>query len=219
MNIRSFFVAIVCCLFLGASFGAGASELTRVPSDIDLNQGVKEVVAKIDECKIQLKLSDREYFWTSPSYSDAVFYRPSGNFSKKKAPYFYKPEVETYSGVYWDYIKPKPYDEPWFGLRCTARTPELSTYVEANCPAQKKDNIWVLTEAAAKLPKVEIEEIEGRDWDGFVVSFESKTKGLRSAVFCAVGKKVLMGQSSYPVEKKGNLEFVKNVLKTIEFAD
>ncbi|MGO4774043.1 hypothetical protein AB4084_00665, partial [Lysobacter sp. 2RAB21] len=81
-------------------------------------------------------------------------------------------------------------------------------------------NRWlVLTEAAARLPKAAIEPIAGKGWDGFVVSFESKTPGLRSLTFCAVGANTLMGQASYPSRRKHSLESIKRVLRTLEFVD
>lgn len=219
MNFPAFLVAAACPAVLAASLAAGAAERVRVPSDIELRRGANEVVAKVDECRIRLKIADGDYFWTSPSSADAVFYRPDGKFTRAHAPYLQKPDVETYSGVYWDYIKPRPHDEPWFGVRCTAGTAEPSTYVDAHCPARKNGGAWVLTEAAARLPKAAIEPIAGKGWDGFVVSFESKTPGLRSLTFCAVGANTLMGQASYPSGRKQGLESIKQVLRTVEFVD
>lgn len=219
MNFPAFLVAAACPAVLAASLAAGAAERVRVPSDIELRRGANEVVAKVDECRIRLKIDDGDYFWTSPSSADAVFYRPDGKFTRAHAPYLQKLDVETYSGVYWDYIKPRPHDEPWFGLRCTAGTAEPSTYVDANCPARKQGGAWILTEAAARLPKAAIEPIAGKGWDGFVVSFESKTPGLRSLTFCAVGANTLMGQASYPSGRKHSLASIKQVLRTVEFVD
>lgn len=219
MKMKLFLAAIIFQFLVAIPVAADMPESVRVPSDIDLRQGPKDVAAKIDECKIKLQLADGEYFWTSPSGGDAVFYKPAGKFSKTRAPYLFKSEAETYSGVYWDYIKPKPYGEPWAGLRCTAKTREPSVFVEANCPAEKKEGIWILSEAAKIFPKVEIEGIEGKDWDGFLISFDSRSKGQRSIVFCAMGEKVLMGQASYVTGKDGDLESIRKILRTFQFAD
>ena len=110
----------------------------RFPVDVTLMKGAQRIRANVDECLVEMSLQAGEIFASSNETHEAIFYKPSGKFSVKSAPYLYKPDVERYSDIAWSYKKPEPTNEPWFGMKCSiGNPPNLSEpYFSMNCPAR-----------------------------------------------------------------------------------
>ncbi|RYH63480.1 MAG: hypothetical protein EON54_08190 [Alcaligenaceae bacterium] len=214
-------------LFFGvAKFGMAfevAPEIAQVPGNITLVSGPQAAVLDVGLCKIKMRLMVHEYFWTSSAYGDTVFYAPGEKLIKKKAPYLYKPDVQIYSGAFWNYVKPKPLNEPWFGIMCMSNekndAPSIDS--ETNCPAQKISSSWVLKEIFSQIYRdPQVISITGKNWDGFFVSFKNKSasqKNLREVRFCAFGKnKLIMGQTAISEDKNSQQKIIR-AIERLEF--
>jgi hypothetical protein len=195
-------------------------EIARFPFDAVVAKGPGSISADVDECHIEMTLEADEVLASSAATDEAVFYRPTGEFSVKSAPYLYKPDVERHSDITWNYRKPRPVTEPWFGMRCAITDPpDLSEpYFSMNCPAVQEGAGWQVDEAyKTAIPNAKLESIKGEGWTGFLISWPEKQNAhMLNLTFCLLGKSsLLMGQSRLSVSAGSELDVVRRAIGSI----
>lgn len=205
---------------MGACASDSPPEIARFPSDAAVAKGPRSIRANVDECRVEMSLEAGEVLASSAETGEAVFYKPRGEFSVKSAPYLYKPDVERYSDIAWNYRKPRPVTEPWFGMKCAiADPPDLSEpYFSMNCPAVQEGAGWQVDEAyKTAVHNAKLESIKGEGWTGFLISWPEKQNAhMLNLTFCLLGKSsLLMGQSRLSVSAGSELDVVRRAIGSI----
>jgi hypothetical protein len=220
--MRNLFRSWIAVLVTSGISNIASSTTSTVPKDRLMARGPQTYEGQIGDCKVEIPLALGDYFWTSPSVNDAVFYSPVSRIKDESSPYLYKPDVESYSDMGWKYIKPPPTGEPWFGLMCVpVASGENSPFVEVNCPSQWIDGRWVLLDGYARLYEPPIPLI-GTNWNGFSIASKPlrtlHTGEFLNIKFCLFGnQQIIMGQSQ-TISTVNYLRLLKTV-QTMKFPD
>ncbi|MEZ2297664.1 hypothetical protein [Variovorax sp. RCC_210] len=205
----------LCALAILGTWSAASATAETVPNDRLIVRGPQTYEARIGNCAIEIPLSRGEYFWTSSSFNDAVFYTPAGPLKKSSSPFLHKPNVESYSDLAWKYIKPRSTGERWFGLMCApGALSNKSSLVEVNCPSRRTDGKWMLENGYGGLYAPPI-ALNGKNWTGFAVISKSdrkpRSERLFDIKFCLFGEQqTIMGQSQF-TSHTNFLELLKKI--------
>lgn len=211
----------LCALAILGTWSAASATAETVPNDRLIVRGPQTYEARIGNCAIEIPLTRGEYFWTSSSFNDAVFYTPTGPLKKSSSPYLHKPNVESYSDLAWKYIKPRSTGEPWFGLMCAPNaSPDNSPLVEVNCPSKWANGKWTVLDEYDEIYHPPVPLI-GKNWSGFaLVSKPTKERTPHKSLdmrFCLFGaRQIIMGQSQF-ISNKNLFDLLKKI-QTMEFS-
>jgi hypothetical protein len=223
IDMRILVKAVACIVFSQVVQAGVLPEIARVPDDLKITRGRSTAEFDFEQCKLALPLDRGDLVGFSERFGDAFYYRPKWVEDRRIFPYLYKPDVEHYSDMVWQYVKPQRVSEIWFGLNCVQGDLNSSgaPLVEVNCPAIWVGGHWRLREGLNLVyDQRGLFPIKGDGWVGYGLIVKSRKAARIQLKFCGSnGTQTFIGQSYWGQSYPKLLGGVKSKLLELRFVD